>query len=338
MPANCNLSRPRPEDCNLFQPGIRGAPPTFTQLKKGEHAYHTDWNNIAPNLGLTWRPNASSGWLHKLLGAQGDSVLRASFSRSYNWEGLEPFTDLYLSNPGITITTDRSATLGNLGALPLLLRETSRLGPPAFPERPAYPLSDVITQDLFIFDPHLKVPYADTWGAMEELQRAGLVKRIGVSNLNISLLRDLLAKCSIRPAVHQFEIHPYLAQPRQLRFCAQEKIAVTAFSPLGAPSYLPLGMATSDENVLRDPVVTAIATAHRKTPAQITLRWGVQRGCTVIPKTQTPARLAENLALFDFALTAAEMAAMDGLDRRRRFNDPGHFGEVAFNTFMPIFD
>ena len=68
------------------------------------------------------------------------------------------------------------------------------------------------------------------------------------------------------------------------------------------------------------------------------LRWGVQRGCAVIPKTQSPARLAENLALFDFALAADEMAAIDALDRRRRFNDPGHFGEVAFNTFYPIFD
>ncbi len=184
----------------------------------------------------------------------------------------------------------------------------------------------------------IAVPYAETWGALEELQHAGLVKRIGVCNLNLSLLRDLLAKCSIRPAVHQIELHPYLAQPRQLRFCAQEKIAVTAFSPLGSPSYESIGMARPEENVLRDSVVTAIAAAHQKTPAQITLHWGVQRGCAVIPKTQTPARLAENLALFDFALTPAEMAAIDALDRRRRFNDPGHFGELAFNTFMPIFD
>ncbi len=184
----------------------------------------------------------------------------------------------------------------------------------------------------------ISVPYADTWGAMEELQRAGLVKRIGVCNLNISALRDVLSYASIRPAVHQIELHPYLTQPRMLRYCAQEKIAVTAFSPLGSPSYESIGMARPEENGLRDPVITAIATAHRKTPAQITLRWGVQRGCAVIPKTQTPARLAENLALFDFALTADEMTSIDRLDRHRRFNDPGHFGEVAFNTFLPIFD
>ncbi|HUR58028.1 MAG TPA: aldo/keto reductase [Opitutaceae bacterium] len=184
----------------------------------------------------------------------------------------------------------------------------------------------------------IDVPYAETWAAMEELQRAGLVKRIGVCNLSISLLRDLLAGCSIRPVVHQMEMHPYLAQPRQLRFCQQEKIAVTAFSPLGAPSYLPLGMAKPAENVLTDPVITRIASSHRRTPAQIALRWGVQRGCAVIPKTQTPARFAENIAIFDFALTADEMSAVDALDRNRRFNDPGHFCEAAFNTFYPIFD
>ncbi len=184
----------------------------------------------------------------------------------------------------------------------------------------------------------INVPYAETWGAMEELQRAGLVKRIGVCNLNISMLREVLVGCSIRPQVHQIELHPYLSQPRQLRFCAQEKIAVTAFSPFGAPSYLPLGMAKPEENLLNDPVVTGIAAKHQKTAAQVALRWGVQRGCAVIPKTQTPARFAENLAIFDFALTEAEMKAMDGLERGRRFNDPGHFGEVAFNTFFPIFD
>ncbi|WP_414663347.1 aldo/keto reductase [Horticoccus sp. 23ND18S-11] len=215
-----------------------------------------------------------------------------------------------------------------------------------FPIALAYVPFDVRYPPEWFFDPNaakpamkpINVPYADTWGAMEELQRAGLVKRIGVCNLNISMLRDLLAGCSIRPAVHQLELHPYLTQVRQLRYCQQEQIAVSAFSPLGAPSYLPLGMAQAAESVLTDPVVTSMAAAHGRTPGQIVLRWGVQRGCTVLPKTQSPARLAENLALFDFALSAGEMAAIDGLDRHRRFNDPGHFCEKAFNTFFPIFD
>ena len=215
-----------------------------------------------------------------------------------------------------------------------------------FPIALAFVPFDVRYPPEWFYDPQaaapamkpISVPYAETWAAMEELHRAGLVKHLGVCNLTISMLREVLATCAIRPTVHQIELHPYLTQPRQLRFCAQEKIAVTAFSPLGSPSYESIGMARPDENVLHDPVVTAIAAAHGRTPAQITLRWGVQRGCAVIPKTQSPARLAENLALFDFVLTPAEMAAIDALDRRRRFNDPGHFGEIAFNTFFPIFD
>jgi D-xylose reductase len=215
-----------------------------------------------------------------------------------------------------------------------------------FPIALAYVPFDVRYPPEWFFDPKaarpamkpIDVPYAETWGAMEELQRAGLVKRIGVCNLNISMLRELLIECSIRPVVHQMEIHPYLAQPRQLRFCQEEKIAVTAFSPLGAPSYIPLGMAATEENVLTDSAVVALAAKYGKTPAQIVMRWGVQRGCAVIPKTQTPARLAENLALFDFELAPVDMQAIDALDRRRRFNDPGHFAEKAFNTFFPIFD
>jgi D-xylose reductase len=184
----------------------------------------------------------------------------------------------------------------------------------------------------------IRVPLADTWGAMEELVRAGLVKRIGVCNFGTALLRDLLAYAAIRPAVLQVELHPYLAQPRLLRYCREERIAVTAFSPFGADSYLPLGMARPGESVLADPVVAAIAAAHGRSPAQVCLRWAVQRGTAAIPKTQRLERLKENLAVFDFALTDDEMRRLDALDRHRRFNDPAEFGEKAFNTFYPIFD
>jgi D-xylose reductase len=97
-------------------------------------------------------------------------------------------------------------------------------------------------------------------------------------------------------------------------------------------------MAGEDERVLADPVVTAIASAHGRTAAQVTLRWAVQRGTVPIPKTQTAPHLKENLALYDFALNADEMTRIDALDRHRRFNDPGDFGAKAFNTFIPIFD
>jgi D-xylose reductase len=215
-----------------------------------------------------------------------------------------------------------------------------------FPIALAYVPFDVRYPPEWFFDPAaekpalkpIAVPYADTWGAMEELQRAGLVKQIGVCNLNVSMLREVLNTASIRPAVHQFEAHPYLTQERQVRFCQSEGIAVTAFSPLGAPSYLPLGMARPEESVLVDPLVTDLAADLGRTPAQVVLRWGVQRGCAVIPKAQDFNHLRENAQVFDFSLSAGQMQAIDALDRHRRFNDPGHFCEKAFNTFFPIFD
>lgn len=192
-------------------------------------------------------------------------------------------------------------------------------------------------------DPHPRmrlasVPLAETWAGMEDLVTAGLVRHIGVCNYNTALLRDLLGYARVRPAVLQVELHPYLTQDKLLRFCADHKVAVTAFSPLGAPSYVPLGMAAADESVLDHPAVAAVAARHGKTPAQVVLRWGWQRGTAVVPKTVRPERLAENLAVFDFALTADEMAVLSGLNRNRRFNDPGVFCEAAFNTFCPIYE
>jgi D-xylose reductase len=184
----------------------------------------------------------------------------------------------------------------------------------------------------------VRVPQLETWQAMEDLVRVGLVRKIGVCNFNCALLRDLLATASTRPAVLQVELHPYLTQERLVRFCREEGIGVTAFSPLGAPSYVPLGMATPADSVLEQPVVTEVARRHSRTLAQIVLHWAVQRGTAVIPKTSRAERLAENLALFDFELTGDEMRSISALDRGRRFNDPGVFGEAAFNTFMPIYE
>jgi D-xylose reductase len=183
-----------------------------------------------------------------------------------------------------------------------------------------------------------RVPISETWQAMEDLVRAGLVRNIGVCNFNVSLLRDLLSYAQIAPAVLQVELHPLLAQEKLLRFCREKGIVVTAFSPLGAASYFSLGMAEPAESVLEHPTVRDAASRHRKTPAQVVLRWGVQRGTAVIPKTTSPERLRENLAIFDFELSAAEMAAIARLDRNRRFNDPGVFCEKAFNTFFPIYE
>lgn len=182
------------------------------------------------------------------------------------------------------------------------------------------------------------VPLAETWGAMEELVDAGLVRRIGVCNYGTSLLRDLLSYARVRPAVLQVELHPYLVQEKMVRFCRENGIAVTGFSPLGAPSYVPLGMAQPAESVIEEPIVHEAARRHGRSPAQVVLRWAVQRGTAVIPKTSRPERLRENLALSDFELSAEETAAISRLDRGRRFNDPGVFCEQAFGTFFPIYE
>lgn len=182
------------------------------------------------------------------------------------------------------------------------------------------------------------VPLSDTWGAMEELVHAGLVKEIGVCNYNTGLLHDLMAYSQIKPAMLQIESHPYLTQERLLRAAAQYDMAVTAFSPLGALSYLELNMADMGESVLEQAAVKEAAARVDRTSAQVVLRWGIQRGTAVIPKTSRVERLKENQLLFDFELNEAEMTAISALNRNRRFNDPGHFCEEAFGTFFPIYD
>lgn len=182
------------------------------------------------------------------------------------------------------------------------------------------------------------VPLHETWKAMESLVDTGLARHIGVCNYGVSLMRDMLNYARIPPSVLQVESHPYLTQEKLMRFCREEDIAVTAFSPLGALSYLELGMAQTSESVLEQPNVQEIAKRVNRTPAQVVLRWGVQRGNAIIPKTSKPERLLENAGLFDFELNDEEMASIAALNRNQRFNDPGVFAEQAFNTFFPIYE
>ncbi len=182
------------------------------------------------------------------------------------------------------------------------------------------------------------VPLAETWRAMEEIHAAGLARHIGICNFGCSLLRDLLAYAAVRPSVLQVESHPYLVQPKLLRYCQSERIAYTAFSPLGAGSYVELGMAQAADSVLGTELVQQLAAKHNKTPAQVVLRWGIQRDTAVVPKTSRPERLAENLSLFDFALSDDEMRAIGNLDRNQRYNDPGVFCEQAFGCYCPIYE
>ena len=183
-----------------------------------------------------------------------------------------------------------------------------------------------------------RVPIIETWRAMEDLVKAGLVKEIGVCNFGCSLLRDLINQAEIQPAMLQIEMHPYLTQDKLTRFCHESGIGVTAFSPLGAQSYFQLNMAEASESLLHHETIQDIASSHQRTPAQTLLRWGVQRGTAVVPKTANVQRLKENLSVFDFELSTDEMKSISSLNRNRRFNDPGDFCEAAFNTFFPIYE
>ncbi|MAV52948.1 MAG: 4-dihydromethyl-trisporate dehydrogenase [Gammaproteobacteria bacterium TMED260] len=205
---------------------------------------------------------------------------------------------------------------------------------------------DVRYPPEWFFDPDAEVPRMEidpvplhqTWAAMEDLKESGLVKHIGVCNYNSALLHDLMAYAKQKPEVLQVEAHPYLSQERLIKLAQDYGITVTAFSPLGALSYVSLDMAAENESVLETDAVKTAAARLGKTPAQVVLRWGVQRGTAIIPKTARKERLKENLALFDFELSAEEMQAISALNSNRRFNDPAVFCEAAFNTFYPIYD
>ena len=182
------------------------------------------------------------------------------------------------------------------------------------------------------------VPLSETWAAMESLVENQLARQIGVCNYSAVLLHDLMSYARIKPAMLQIESHPYLTQNALIRTARSYNIAVTAFSPLGALSYVSLDMASKGDSVLTETVVIKAAERASVTPAQVVLRWGLQRGTAVIPKTSKPERLVENLSLSGFNLTDEEMDAISALNENRRFNDPGKFCEGAFGTFHSIYD
>ncbi|CAE7595112.1 XYL1 [Symbiodinium natans] len=189
-----------------------------------------------------------------------------------------------------------------------------------------------------------RVPYRETWEAMEALQEVGKAKHIGVSNVNVQLLMDLLSYCKIKPAVNQIESHVYLQQPGLVAFCQAHGICVTAYSPLGAKSYLGIGLASAEDDCFLEPLLTSIAEKHSKTVGQVVLRFQLQRGCSIIPKSQNVDRLKENLDVFGFELSAEEMEAIKGLERNRRFSDPAEYtrawgapGSAIALAGLPIF-
>ena len=170
--------------------------------------------------------------------------------------------------------------------------------------------------DLFIL--HQPAPdrfdkTLEAYKALETLLEDGRVRAIGVSNFMPHHLEQLLQATDVLPAVNQVELHPYFAQPAVQAANAEYEILTQAWSPIGGITFYP-GWGENRKNVMRDPVIAGVAHAHGKTPAQVMLRWHLQQGRSAIPKSTNPARIAENFDVFDFELTAAELAAIDALD------------------------
>lgn len=155
----------------------------------------------------------------------------------------------------------------------------------------------------------------EAYRALETLLADGKVKAIGVSNFMVEHLTRLLAERTVVPAVNQIEAHPYFSQPEVRAFGQAHGILTQAWSPIGGITFYRDSGHTS---TLEDPTIKRIAAAHDKSPAQVMLRWHLQHGHSVIPKSTRPERIAENFDVFDFALSEGDMAAFDGLDTDQR--------------------
>jgi len=175
--------------------------------------------------------------------------------------------------------------------------------------------------DLFLI--HWPLPtlydgdFVSTWRTLEEFYREGRARSIGVSNFGVNHLNRLAAESDVVPAINQIEVHPYHIQDQLRTYCADHGIAVEAWSPIARGK------------ILDDATLGAIATRMGKTVAQVTLRWHIQRGDIVFPKSVNPDRIAENIEIFDFELSGEDMAAITALNRDERIGpDPNTFDYI----------
>jgi len=158
------------------------------------------------------------------------------------------------------------------------------------------------------------------WGELENLMKEGFVKAIGVSNFPGPLLRDLLSYAKTKPAIHQIEIHPYFTQERNVNFARSNDIHLTAYSPLGR----------GKEGPLTDPLVKEIAFKHKVSPAQVLIRWAVDKGFSVIPKSVTSERIKENFSVLWFKLSEEEVKKISDLNKNQRVVDLGKLFDLPY--------
>ncbi|CCH88537.1 2,5-didehydrogluconate reductase [Modestobacter italicus] len=177
----------------------------------------------------------------------------------------------------------------------------------------------------------------DAYRALETMLADGRVRAIGVCSFMPHRMVDLLARTEVVPAVNQVELHPYFTQPDVQRADSEHGVHTQAWSPIGGVTfYSGFGERPGRVSTLADGTIAAIAETHGKSPAQVMLRWHLQAGRSVVPKSVTPARIAENVDVFDFELTAGEVGRLDGLDRGVRGGpDPDVTNPARFEMAIP---
>ncbi|MBL0716041.1 MAG: aldo/keto reductase [Desulfosarcina sp.] len=176
------------------------------------------------------------------------------------------------------------------------------------------------------------LPIAETWEAMEALLDRGLCRHIGVCNFSITKLQVLLDSARLKPEMNQIELHPYLQQPAMLDFAGKNGVHLTAYAPLGSQDRPPGLKARNEPVLLEDQAVAAIAARRGITPAQVLIRWAIQRGTAVIPKSVNPVRIKENLSAAEASLTPDDMQEIAGLDRNCRYVSGG-FWEIKGSPY-----
>lgn len=168
--------------------------------------------------------------------------------------------------------------------------------------------------DLYLIHWPVAGHYEETWQALEKLYDQGVIRAIGVSNFHIHHLEDIFASSDIRPAINQVEFHPYLLQQELRQFCAIHQVQFEAWSPLARGK------------IFDDPTIVELSRKYGKSPAQLLIRWDLQHQVVTIPKSSTPHRVVENADVFDFEISADDMARLDSLNRNKRTGpDPDNF-------------
>lgn len=204
--------------------------------------------------------------------------------------------------------------------------------PVAFrPDLEGFPQND---EDFLSLD---EVPIIETWEAMLEAKKQGLVKHLGVSNFSITKLQDLIDNTDDAPEMNQVELHPYLPQEDLLKYCQGNEIHLTAYSPLGSGDRSSEMKAEDEPSLLDNEVVKTIAQQHNVSPAQILIAFHLYRDTAVIPKSTNPKRIQENLNSAKVSLTEEDMKRLKSLDDHYRYVN-GKFFETTDGKYSNIFD